>query len=54
MNIKDAVQSIIKPHEDDHLTPLTTIWGEALDVQHPLPEYPRPQMQRDSFISLNG
>lgn len=54
MNINDAVQSIIKPHEDDHLTPLTTIWGEALDVQHPLPEYPRPQMQRDSFISLNG
>ena len=54
MNISDAVKSIIKPHEEDQLTPLTTIWGEQLDHLHPLPEYPRPQMQRDSFISLNG
>ncbi len=54
MNFKDAAKSIIKPHEEDHLTPLTTIWGENIDPLCPLPEYPRPQMQRESFISLNG
>ncbi len=30
MNIKDAVKSIIRPHEKDRLAPLTTVWGEAL------------------------
>ena len=33
---------------------LLTVWGEALDRQHPLPEYPRPQMKRDSYVNLNG
>ena len=78
MNIKDAVKSIIRPHEKDRLAPLTTVWGEALirnmsgggqraplsgkarpvgDIPPsgtPLPEYPRPQLCRDSFLSLNG
>lgn len=54
MNLGDAVKSIIKPHEDDKLTPLSTVWGEALDVSRILPEYPRPQMVRDSYINLNG
>ena len=34
--------------------PLFTPWGETLDRDHPLPEYPRPQLRRDSFINLNG
>lgn len=54
MNLKDAFKSIIKPHEEDKLIPLSTPFGEKLDPQKVLPEYPRPQMQRDSFISLNG
>lgn len=54
MNFSDAVKSIIKPHEEDQLTPLTTIWGENLDPKHLFPEYPRPQMQREQFINLNG
>lgn len=54
MNFKDALKSIIKPHEDDVLTPLTTVFGENLDKEHPLQEYPRPQMVRDSYINLNG
>lgn len=54
MNLKDAVKSIIRPHENDRLAPLTTIWGEALDHENVLPEYPRPQFQRNSFLSLNG
>jgi beta-galactosidase/beta-glucuronidase len=28
--------------------------GRHLDREHPLPEYPTPQFQRDSFICLNG
>lgn len=33
---------------------LLTRWGKTLDKNMPLPEYPRPQMQRDSYICLNG
>ena len=33
---------------------LMTKWGEALDREHPLPEYPRPQLRRESFMNLNG
>ena len=54
MNLKNALKSIIRPHENDRLTPLTTVWGEALDHNNVLPEYPRPQLRRDSFLSLNG
>ena len=31
-----------------------TIWGEHLDPAAPLPEYPRPQLVRDSWLNLNG
>ena len=33
---------------------LMTKWGEALDREHPLPEYPRPQLRRESYLNLNG
>ncbi len=33
---------------------LLTPWGEQLDTDCPLPEYPRPQLQRDSYLNLNG
>ena len=33
---------------------LTTPYAEKLDVSSPWNVYPRPQMQRDSFLSLNG
>ena len=33
---------------------LMTKWGEALDREHPLGEYPRPQLKRDSYLNLNG
>ena len=33
---------------------LLTPWGEVLDREHPLPEYPRPQLMRDSYVNLNG
>ncbi|NEE41323.1 glycoside hydrolase family 2, partial [Streptomyces sp. SID7982] len=33
---------------------LTTPWGDKLDKNHPLPEYPRPQQVRDQWKNLNG
>lgn len=33
---------------------ITTTWGEKLDKNNPLPEYPRPQFVRDSYLNLNG
>ncbi len=33
---------------------LLTPWGESLDPDRPLPEYPRPQLVRDSYLNLNG
>ena len=33
---------------------LKTRWKEQVDKKNPLPEYPRPNMVRDSFLSLNG
>lgn len=54
MNFSDALKSIIKPHDKDTLLPLSTSFGENLSADRVLTEYPRPQMQRDSFIPLNG
>ena len=33
---------------------LYTPWGETIDRACPLPEYPRPQLVRDSYLCLNG
>lgn len=33
---------------------LLTVWGEALDRNSPLQEYPRPQLKRESYLNLNG
>ncbi|MDX8033320.1 PA14 domain-containing protein [Lentzea sp. BCCO 10_0856] len=33
---------------------LRTPWGEKVDTRHPLPEYPRPQLERDRWVNLNG
>ncbi|MBR0137940.1 MAG: MFS transporter [Erysipelotrichaceae bacterium] len=33
---------------------LLTSYGEKLDKENVLPEYPRPQFKRDSYINLNG
>ena len=33
---------------------MLTKWGAALDRVQPLPEYPRPQLRRESFLNLNG
>jgi len=33
---------------------MKTTWGEALKGSNILPEYPRPQMERGSYVNLNG
>ncbi len=33
---------------------MLTSWGERLDKNNIFPEYPRPQMRRDSYYNLNG
>jgi len=34
--------------------PLPTPWTDKVDLQNPWPEYPRPQLVRESWQSLNG
>ena len=53
MNLLAALASVrIFPRKASHQA-LTTRWGKALDPQHILEEYPRPQMIRDQYINLN-
>jgi hypothetical protein len=33
---------------------LKTRWASEVDPDHPLPEYPRPQLVRDDWVNLNG
>ena len=33
---------------------MKTPWGEKLDKNAVLQEYPRPQLKRESYINLNG
>ncbi|WP_443045103.1 AbfB domain-containing protein [Streptomyces sp. Go40/10] len=34
--------------------PMSTPWTDRVPVDHPLPEYPRPQLTRPDWASLNG
>ena len=36
------------------VAPLMTRWASDVNPDHPHPEYPRPQMVRDQWMSLNG
>jgi len=54
MNLKDAFGTLqlIKKKQIYHQ--LYTKWGEELDSNHVLEEYPRPQLRRDNYTILNG
>ncbi|HOG00879.1 MAG TPA: glycoside hydrolase family 2 TIM barrel-domain containing protein [Clostridia bacterium] len=38
----------------DSIRPLYTPWGETIDRERPLNDYPRPQMRRENWKCLNG
>lgn len=50
----ETVPAISRVATNDSTQRLTTTWGENLDTEHPLPEYPRPQQVRDQWLNLNG
>jgi beta-galactosidase/beta-glucuronidase len=45
-----AQQTPWKPAGTKILTP----WAEKVDPKNPLPDYPRPQLQRENWLNLNG
>ena len=54
MNIKNAIGSLQLGKKKAEPIRLYTKWGESFDENSVLPEYPRPQLVRSSFINLNG
>lgn len=54
MNLIDAVSSLQLFKRKETPKQLTTVWGEQLDPEHVLEEYPRPQLKRTDWINLNG
>lgn len=54
MNLKDMLGALQSEREPKPLKTLTTVWGENLDTNHVLEEYPRPQLVRDNYEILNG
>lgn len=53
-DFKRALKSSLQTHPDDELRELLTPWGEGLDPDDVLQEYPRPHMRRESYANLNG
>ena len=54
LHIRRVLASAPKKHTEETLNSLTTVWGETLDTSNVLPEHPRPRMQRDNYVMLNG
>jgi len=54
MKLKDAIHTLFYKEKITANQQLTTVWGENLDPNHLLEEYPRPQLQRDNYTILNG
>ena len=50
----ETVPEIIRDASNASTHRLMTEWGENLDPNNPLPEYPRPQQKRDLWQNLNG
>ncbi len=54
MKIKDVVKTYMLSKKKISYNQLYTKWGEELDTEHVLEEYPRPQLKRDNYTILNG
>jgi hypothetical protein len=50
----EIVPEIIRNATNASTQRLMTEWGESLDTDQPLPEYPRPQQMREQWLNLNG
>ena len=54
MGIPELLKTAGKPRPEEEEASRSTVWGEHLDPENVLPEYPRPSFVRPSHISLNG
>jgi hypothetical protein len=54
MNFKDALRTLLFKEKIKGNHQLYTIWGENLNPDQVLPEYPRPQLKREKYTILNG
>ena len=54
LDTRRVLASAPKKHTEETLNSLTTVWGEALDPSNVLLEHPRPRIQRDNYVMLNG
>lgn len=55
MKWKDALRTLLfKEEKSQGYHQLYTKWGEYIDPENVLTEYPRPQMRRDNYTILNG
>ncbi|QIJ61264.1 LamG-like jellyroll fold domain-containing protein [Streptomyces sp. JB150] len=50
----ESVPKIVRYAQNASTHRLTTPWGDKLDENNPLPEYPRPQQVRAKWKNLNG
>lgn len=54
MDLKNMLKSAKIKKESKQTHQLYTVWGEKLNPDQVLPEYPRPQLRRENYTILNG
>lgn len=54
MKLKDVVKTVMLSKKKMPFNQLYTKWGDEIDKEQVLTEYPRPQLKRDNFKVLNG
>lgn len=54
MDLKNMLNAAKVEKESRQTHQLYTVWGENLDPEHVLEEYPRPQLRRDDYTILNA
>lgn len=54
MRIKDMAGALQLHKKKNQTNQMMTVWGEHLDKNHILEEYPRPQLKRKQYTVLNG
>jgi hypothetical protein len=50
----ETVPQVIRSATSNSTHRLTTPWGDKVNKNKPLPEYPRPQLIRKDWVNLNG